>query len=113
MEILEGYGGIVNIGGGLNRSSASLGLKNNNPYRIYTPPKALDAMKVRKRLESGNIEQFLGSEGKMIGGITGDTVFDQILRETYMQNYSADGLMYNSGGVGGVIYNTKELAQKL
>ena len=92
MEILEGYGGIVNIGGN----------------RIYTPTKALDAMKIRKRLELGNTEQFLGSEGKMIGGITGDTVFDKILRETYMQNYSADGLMYNSGGVSR-IYNKEEL----
>ena len=101
MDKLKEYGGIVNIGGN----------------RIYTPPKALDAMKVRKRLESGNTERFLGSEGKMIGGITGSTVFDQILRETYMNQMSTQGTITGQGALGGVwdlsknygkIYNTKE-----
>jgi len=101
MDKLKEYGGIVNIGGN----------------RIYTPPKALDAMKVRERLESGNLESFVGNSGKMIGGITGTTVFDEILRETYMNQMSTQGTITGQGALGGVwdlsknygkIYNTKE-----
>jgi hypothetical protein len=96
---LKGYGGIVNFG------------KGDDTKRMFTPMKALDAMKIRKRLEEGNMESFVGSDGKMIGGLPTDTVFDQIVKETYMNKFSPDGTMYNSQGINkGVIYNTKELA---
>ncbi len=137
MNTLKGYGGIVNIGGyvsgmdditradmrtaaGQKQYSDQVASqeplledwwKNNNPYRVYTPELALDAMKVRKRLEEGNTESFVGSKGKMIGGLPTDTVFDKIVKETYMNKFSPDGTMYNSQGINkGVIYNTKELA---
>jgi len=111
MNTLKGYGGIVNMGT-MKSYDTTIGdwWKNDNPDRIYTPEKALDAMKIRSRLEEGNLESFVGSDGRMIGGLPTDTVHDQIVKETYMNKYSPDGTMYNSQGINkGKIYNTKEL----
>ena len=137
MNTLKGYGGIVNIGGyvsgmdditradmrtaaGQKQYSDQVASqeplledwwKNNNPYRVYTPELALDAMKVRKRLEEGNTESFVGSKGKMIDGLPTDTVFDQIVKETYLQSHGGGGVVYNTKDYNARI-KAEEIAQK-